>query len=124
GEPLTFRPWSPGCAMTRGIWDIPIPATDLEVTPRTLLAPLVGFDASLYRLGYGGGFFDRTLAKIGHGAEVIGVGYAMFQLPSILPQPHDIAMHRIVTDRSSALGLGTPGISPVCYADDADPRYA
>lgn len=124
GEPLTFRPWSPGCAMTRGIWDIPIPATNIEVTPRTLLAPLVGFDPALYRLGYGGGFFDRTLAKIGHGAEVIGVGYAMFQLPSIRPQPHDIAMQRIVTERSSALGIGATGASPVCNADDTEPRYA
>lgn len=123
GEPLTFRPWTPGCAMTRGIWDIPIPSTDIEVVPRTLLAPLVGFDASLYRLGYGGGFFDRTLARIGHGADVIGVGFAMFQLPSIKPQPHDISMQRIVTERSAALGIGDRNSSSVCYAEDAEPRY-
>ncbi|TDQ84519.1 5,10-methenyltetrahydrofolate synthetase [Dongia mobilis] len=124
GEPLTFRPWEPGCAMTRGIWDIPIPATDIEILPRTILAPLVGFDGELYRLGYGGGFFDRTLAAMREPADVIGLGYAMFQLPSIRPQPHDIAMDRILTERSSALALGGSGASPVCYAGEMDPAYA
>lgn len=124
GEPLTFRPWEPGCAMARGIWDIPIPATDLEILPRTILAPLVGFDAGLYRLGYGGGFFDRTLAAMKQPADVLGVGYAMFQLPSIKPQPHDIPMWRIVTDRSAALAVGERGASPVCYAGESDASYA
>jgi len=124
GEPLSFRPWEPGCAMTRGIWDIPIPATDIEILPRTILAPLVGFDSELYRLGYGGGFFDRTLAAIREPAEVIGVGYAMFQLPSIMPQPHDVAMLRIVTERSAALSFGHDAASPVCYASEMDPAYA
>jgi 5,10-methenyltetrahydrofolate synthetase len=124
GEPLTFRPWTPGCAMARGIWDIPIPATDLEITPQTIIAPLVGFDAALYRLGYGGGFFDRTLAARKRPAEVIGIGFALFQLPSIKPQPHDIPMGRIVTDRSATLVAGTRGSSPVCYAEESDPRYA
>lgn len=123
GEPLTFRPWEPGCAMTRGIWDIPIPATDIEVLPRTILAPLVGFDADLYRLGYGGGFFDRTLAAIHEPADVIGIGYAMFQLPSIRPQSHDIAMERILTERPAPFSPGGSA-SPVCYAGDMDPAYA
>lgn len=124
GEPLTFRPWQPGCAMARGIWDIPIPATDLEILPQTIIAPLVGFDAALYRLGYGGGFFDRTLAQRKKPAEVIGVGFAMFQLPSIRPQPHDVPMGRIVTERSAALVTTAGGSSPVCYAEESEPRYA
>ncbi|WP_303983283.1 5-formyltetrahydrofolate cyclo-ligase [Dongia mobilis] len=124
GEPLTFRPWEPGCPMARGIWDIPIPATDIEILPQTIIAPLVGFDAALYRLGYGGGFFDRTLAARRKPAEVIGIGFAMFQLPTIKPQPHDIPMDRIVTDRSASLIVTAGGTSPVCYAEDADPRYA
>lgn len=124
GEPLTFRPWTPGCAMARGIWDIPIPATDIDILPQTIIAPLVGFDAALYRLGYGGGFFDRTLAARKKPAEVIGIGFAMFQLPSIRPQAHDIPMGRIVTDRSAALVASAGGSSPVCYAEDSDPRYA
>lgn len=124
GEPLTFRPWAPGCAMARGIWDIPIPATDLEITPQTIIAPLVGFDAALYRLGYGGGFFDRTLAARKRPAEVIGIGFALFQLPTIKPQSHDIPMGRIVTERSAGLKPGNDASSPVCYADESDRHYA
>ncbi len=124
GEPLVFRPWSPSCAMVRGIWDIPIPATDLEIMPQTIIAPLVGFDAALYRLGYGGGFFDRTLAARRKPAEVIGVGFAMFHLSSIKPQLHDIPMGRIVTERSAALQPGNSSSSPVCYADESNRHYA
>ncbi len=114
GEPLVFRPWRPGMPMERGIWDIPIPATTEEVVPRTLVAPVVGFDAAGYRLGYGGGFFDRTLAKLGAEARAIGVGFSMFELPTIHPQPHDVAMVRIVTE---ALPELPESASPVCYAD-------
>lgn len=124
GEPLTFRPWSPGCAMARGIWDIPIPATDIEILPQTIVAPLVGFDRALYRLGYGGGFFDRTLAARKKPAEVLGVGFALFQLPSIKPQRHDVPMDRIVTERSANLSPGESASSPVCYAEEGDRFYA
>lgn len=124
GEPLTFRPWKPGCDMARGVWDIPIPATSHTVVPHTVLAPFVGFDSALYRLGYGGGFFDRTLAGMDRPSDVIGIGYAMFELPSIRPQPHDIPMWRIVTERSAALEVGTRNSSPVCYADEMEARYA
>lgn len=124
GEPLTFRPWKPGCDMARGIWDIPIPATSVTVVPRTLIAPFVGFDSALYRLGYGGGFFDRTIAGMAQPDDVIGIGYAMFELPSIRPQAHDIPMWRIVTERSAALDVGPRGASPVCYADESEARYA
>ena len=98
GEPMTFRPWQRGAPMARGIWDIPIPATTTEVVPRTLIAPIVGSIRANYRLGYGGGFFDRTLAKLGSAAQAIGVGFSLFALPTIHPQPHDVAMARIVTE--------------------------
>src|SRR5919109_1607724 len=58
-HPLEFRPWTPGCTMELGVWNIPIPATAERVVPRLLLSPVVGFDPQLYRLGYGGGFYDR-----------------------------------------------------------------
>jgi 5-formyltetrahydrofolate cyclo-ligase len=121
GEPLTFRPWRRGVPMERGLWDIPIPATATEVTPRTLIAPLVGFDRANYRLGYGGGFFDRTLAQLGSAAQAIGVGFSLFELPTIQPQPHDVAMARIVTE-AAPLDFGASA-SPVCYLDGADPDY-
>ena len=122
GEALTFRPWHRGCAMERGIWDIPIPATPEEVRPRTLIAPIVGFDGGNFRLGYGGGFFDRTLEKLGGGAQAIGVGFSMFRLETIAPQPHDVAMARIVTEQDDGLPVGAAG--KVCYADEMPPDYA
>ena len=96
-QPLVFREWRPGAAMTRGLWNIPHPADGAEVVPEVLLAPLVGYDAQGYRLGYGGGFFDRTLAQLAGAPLVLGVGYPFAAIPTIHPQPHDIAMSAIVT---------------------------
>jgi 5-formyltetrahydrofolate cyclo-ligase len=121
GEPMSFRPWANGAPMERGIWDIPIPATSEEVLPRTLIAPLVGFDGGNYRLGYGGGFFDRTLAKLGPAAQAIGVGFSLFGLATIHPQAHDVAMVRVVTEAELRIAADA---SPVCYADAADAVYA
>jgi len=59
---LTFRVWYPGCRMVRGTWNIPVPAEADERAPDVVLAPLVGVDEAGYRLGNGGGYFDRTLA--------------------------------------------------------------
>src|SRR5215475_1799320 len=58
--PLDYRAWAPGEALVAGVWDIPIPEKREIVTPAMVLAPVVGFDAACYRLGYGGGYFDRT----------------------------------------------------------------
>jgi 5,10-methenyltetrahydrofolate synthetase len=124
GEPLLFRPWRKGAAMTRGFWNIPIPAAETLVLPRTLIAPFVGFDGLSYRLGYGGGFFDRTLAQYGAEAEAIGIGYSMFRLRTIQPQPHDIRMAAIVTQTSSALRDAVRAASEVCYLSEADAAYA
>ena len=122
GEPMTFRPWHRRCEMTRGIWDIPIPADPTEVLPRTVIAPIVGFDSENYRLGYGGGFFDRTLEKLGREARAIGVGFSMFRLETIHPQPHDIPMAQIVTEAADALIV--EGAGQVCYADEMTADYA
>ncbi len=98
GWPLEFRIWSPGDPLERGMWNILVPARGPSVQPDIVIAPLVGFDDANYRLGYGGGFFDRTLATLPRRAFVIGVGYATSRLATIYPQPHDIAMDAIVTD--------------------------
>jgi 5,10-methenyltetrahydrofolate synthetase len=97
GEPLTFREWRADAPMARGLWKIPYPADGVEVTPTTVLAPLVGFDPGCYRLGYGGGFFDRTLAAMPRKPLVIGLGYPQLRIPTIFPQRHDIPMDWIVT---------------------------
>ncbi len=102
GQPLIFREWVPGARLTRGVWNIPIPADGAEVIPTVLISPFVGFDPQRYRLGYGGGFFDRTLAALKTPRTVIGVGHPSGALPTIHPQAHDIPMDIIVTGQVSA----------------------
>jgi 5-formyltetrahydrofolate cyclo-ligase len=104
-RPMLFRLWTPETRMERGIWNILVPADGPSVTPDVIIAPLVGFDAECYRLGYGGGYFDRTLAGFPKQPLTIGVGYAASMLPSIRPQAHDIKMHHVVTEEAS-LGEG------------------
>ena len=96
--PLVFRPWTPDCHMVQGFWKIPIPAEGPEVIPDVTLAPLVGWDAARFRLGYGGGYFDRTLAALAPRPYAIGVGLQAARVQTIFPQPHDIAMDAIVTE--------------------------
>lgn len=124
GEPLRFRPWSKGCAMTRGFWNIPVPAAEEETQPRTLIAPFVGYDGLSYRLGYGGGFFDRTLAQYGAESSAVGIGWSMFHLRTIQPQPHDVRMSAIVTQTGMMPQDAVRPASDVCYLSEADAAYA
>lgn len=97
GQPLVFRAYRPGDRLEKGVWNIPIPAEGDPIVPDVVIAPLVGVDVGNYRLGYGGGFFDRTLASLPKKPLVIGVGYELQRIPTIYPQSHDIPMDRIVT---------------------------
>jgi len=97
GAPLRFHHWWPSAPMTKGVYDIPVPETEV-VTPQALLIPPIAFDASGYRLGYGGGFFDRTLAAMSPQPLKIGVAFELSRIPTIRPQPHDIPMDYIVTE--------------------------
>ena len=96
--PLEFWSWRPGMKLGRGVWNIPIPGARAPVEPTALLVPLVGFDERGYRLGYGGGYYDRTLAAMPVRPLVIAVGIAACRLETIHPQPHDIAMDVVVTE--------------------------
>lgn len=98
-EPVEFWSWEPASAMQRGFWNIPVPHERHCVTPDALIIPLVGYDAAGYRLGYGGGFYDRTLAALTPRPFCIGVGFDDSQIETIHPQPHDIPMNVIVTER-------------------------
>ena len=95
---LDFAHWQPGMAMTTGIWNIPVPAQLDILRPRYFLIPLVGFDSSNYRLGYGGGYYDRTLAAIKDSVVTIGVGMEMGRVASSYPHCFDIPMHKVVTE--------------------------
>jgi 5-formyltetrahydrofolate cyclo-ligase len=99
--PLEFREWHPAVEMMPGklSYGIPHPAGGGAVIPDVLLIPLVGFDAKGYRLGYGGGYFDRTLAALDPRPRTIGVGFELGRLSSITPQSHDIPFDIFVTEK-------------------------
>jgi 5-formyltetrahydrofolate cyclo-ligase len=98
GEPLIFRVWRPGAAMLKGGMDIPYPASTPELVPDACLIPPVGFDAGCYRLGYGAGFFDRTLAALAPRPLAIGVAFDCARIETIHPQPYDIPLDFVVTE--------------------------
>jgi 5-formyltetrahydrofolate cyclo-ligase len=97
-QPMEFWSWRPQMKLVRGIWNIPIPGERNPVQPMVLLVPLLGFDPAGYRLGYGGGYYDRTLATFAKKPLTIGIGYELGRLETIYPQPHDISMEAIVTE--------------------------
>ena len=98
GAPMEFRLWWPGAPVTRGAFSLPMPDGTPLVTPEVVFLPPVGFDEQGYRLGYGGGFFDRTLAGLAPTPLKVGVAFDLARLPSIHPQPHDIPMDFVVTE--------------------------
>ena len=131
-QPLIFREWRPGVELAVGALDIPYPVDSAEVVPEAVLLPMNGWDSGGYRLGYGAGFFDRTLASFSKRPIVIGVSYEQAKLETIHPQPWDIPMDFVVTERGVYrrdsgglvfLPAPAPGgsgelSSPVCYADE------
>jgi 5,10-methenyltetrahydrofolate synthetase len=130
--PLIFRQWDPAASMEKGPLGIPFPKDTPEVAPDHVLLPVVGWDAGGYRLGYGGGFFDRTLAGLARRPRVIGTGYELQSLETIHPQPHDMPVDFMVTERGvyrrepqGLRFLEETGSfsSPVCYAGEIAPDY-
>jgi 5,10-methenyltetrahydrofolate synthetase len=97
--PLVFREWHAGIALAEGALGIPYPAASRELAPDAVLLPMNGWDEQGYRLGYGGGFFDRTLAGLATRPLVIGIAYEMARIPTVHPQDWDIPMDFVVTER-------------------------
>ncbi|MGE5522637.1 MAG: 5-formyltetrahydrofolate cyclo-ligase [Rhodospirillaceae bacterium] len=106
---LEFRVWTPDIPTVPGVFGLPVPQGTPAVRPDALLIPPIGFGAQGYRLGYGGGYFDRTLAEMSPQPLKIGVAFEICRMPTIYPQPHDVPMDFIVTERGihevSASGL-------------------
>ncbi len=98
GSPLRFRKWWPGAPMTPGVYGIPVPARTEIVLPDAVVVPMNGFDNQGYRIGYGAGYFDLTLAAFAPRPLAIGVSYEFARLATIFPQPHDIPMDFVVTE--------------------------
>lgn len=135
-QPLIFREWHDGVALAPGPLGIPYPTNSEPVVPTVVLVPMNGWDQSGYRLGYGAGYFDRTLASPPKPLVAIGVGYELARMETIRPQRWDVPMDWVVTERGVYrrdpdglvfLGEPAPGepsalASPVCYADEIDPR--
>ncbi|MEX0760159.1 MAG: 5-formyltetrahydrofolate cyclo-ligase [Tistlia sp.] len=129
--PLEFWSWSPRMKMASGVWDIPIPATRAPVHPDVVLVALLGFDRAGYRLGYGGGYYDRTLAALSPRPLTLGIGFDAGRLETIHPQPHDIPLDAIVTERGITWHrsrgrpltdeAATGYASPPCFLHELDP---
>ena len=97
--PQQFHEWWPGVAMVPGVFDLPVPQGTRVMTPDALLIPPVGFGPRGYRLGYGGGYFDRTLAAMTPQPIKIAIAFEVSRMQTIQPQPHDIPMDFIATER-------------------------
>ena len=100
GQPLEFRRWTRDMEMASGVYDIPYPSRGEPVRPSILVIPTVGFDDACYRLGYGGGFYDRTIASYAEKPLCIGVGFELGHLGTIHPLAHDIPMDWIATGQA------------------------
>lgn len=98
GAPLRFREWWPGCALETVAFGVQVPVEGGWRMPDVLIVPLVGFDETGGRLGYGGGFYDRTLAGLG-GADIVGLAVEAQCVPSLPMEPTDMRLPWIVTER-------------------------
>lgn len=100
-QPLKFRAWLPESGLMPDHYGIPTPAGGEFLTPQALLLPVNAFDAACFRLGYGGGYFDRTLAALrtpGWRPLALGVGFELARVDSIRPQAHDLPLDAIITE--------------------------
>lgn len=95
---LRFHVWYPGCPMEEDAFGIPKPKDTEQFTPQMLLVPCVGYGPKGLRLGYGGGFYDRTLAAIEPRPYTVGVGYAHGYLPWLTPEPHDVPLDAMLNE--------------------------
>ncbi|MHA1540115.1 MAG: 5-formyltetrahydrofolate cyclo-ligase [Alphaproteobacteria bacterium] len=100
--PLTFRRYTAKTVLEKGFWNIPVPPVSAEdLVPDILLVPMIGFDKDCNRLGYGGGYYDRTLHKLRAEKNVtaIGIVFEMQKLDTIEIFSHDQEMDFIVTEK-------------------------
>ena len=95
---LKFHAWFPGCPMEEDAYGIPKPKDTEVVVPTLLFVPCVGYGVGGYRLGYGGGFYDRTLANLQPRPYTVGLGFAAGFLPNLEPEPHDVALDAILNE--------------------------
>lgn len=98
---LTFHAWYPGCPMEEDAYGIPKPKGTEVIVPTLLFVPCVGFGPGGYRLGYGGGFYDRTLATLQPRPVTVGLCYSHGWLPDMEPEPHDIPLDALLNEKGA-----------------------
>ncbi|MDP4607961.1 MAG: 5-formyltetrahydrofolate cyclo-ligase [Burkholderiaceae bacterium] len=108
---LRFHAWYPGCPMEEDAYGIPKPKGTEIVTPTLLFVPCVGYGPGGYRLGYGGGFYDRTLAQLQPKPYTVGLGFANAFLSELTPEPHDVPLDAILNDNGVVWPMVMPGMS-------------
>jgi 5,10-methenyltetrahydrofolate synthetase len=102
---LTFHAWYPGCPMENDAYDIPKPKDTEVLVPTLLFVPCVGFGPKGNRLGYGGGFYDRTLASLAPKPFTVGLGFNFGFVPDLEFEAHDVPLDAILTDEGVAWSI-------------------
>jgi len=95
---LTFHAWYPGCDMEEDAYQIPKPKDTEVVVPTLLFVPCVGYGPGGYRLGYGGGFYDRTLAQLQPSPFTVGLGFTNGFIEDMAPEPHDVPLDALLNE--------------------------
>ncbi len=108
-QPMLFRAWQPDSTMAVDRYGIHYPTSGDTLTPDVLLIPVNAFDALGYRLGYGAGYFDRTLAALVPSPLAIGIGFELARFASIAPESHDVPLDAVVTE--AGVDIFSPRIS-------------
>jgi 5-formyltetrahydrofolate cyclo-ligase len=103
---LTFHSWYPGCPMEPDAYDIPKPKDTELIVPTLLFVPCLGYSAGGYRLGYGGGFYDRTLAALEPRPFTVGLGFTHGYIEEFEPEAHDLPLDAILNDNGVVWPMG------------------
>jgi 5-formyltetrahydrofolate cyclo-ligase len=103
---LTFHAWYPGCKMEEDAYGIPKPKDTELIVPTLLFVPCVGYGPGGYRLGYGGGFYDRTLATLQPKPFTVGLGFGTEFIEDLEPEAHDLPLDAILNDNGVVWPIG------------------
>ena len=121
---LAFRSWTSETPLVPDRYGIPTPNAGAFIRPEALLLPVNAFDAAGYRLGYGGGYFDRTLAALYSPSQrplAIGVGYELARVDSIRPEAHDLPLDAIVTEQGVFFSADHAGLKHLNHLKHLNP---
>jgi 5-formyltetrahydrofolate cyclo-ligase len=99
--PLVFAKWTPDCTLVEGAFKVMTPDPVLPMVPSILIVPMLAFDREGYRLGYGGGFYDRTIEQLSPNITTIGFAFAAQECASVPREVTDQRLDYIVTEKET-----------------------